>query len=122
MLVIFTASSFSRLPTLPDGVTDLDAHFAVYGVLGALLARALELRGRARVRGITVALATIVATAYGMTDELHQAFVPGRTPSWADLGADLLGSLVGAGALWACGIVCFMWARRDDRDGAGGTA
>jgi len=32
----------------------------------------------------------------GGADELHQWFVPGRTSSWGDATADMIGSLLGA--------------------------
>ena len=39
--------------------------------------------------------ALFLTIVYGATDELHQAFVPGRDPSWTDLGFDSLGALIG---------------------------
>ncbi len=42
-------------------------------------------------------LALLIASAYGVSDELHQAFVPGREPSVADWIADSLG---GAAGVW----------------------
>jgi VanZ family protein len=32
---------------------------------------------------------------YGLTDEFHQIFVRGRSPDWADWGADVVGVLLG---------------------------
>ena len=32
---------------------------------------------------------------YGLVDELHQAFVPGRDPSWRDVVFDTIGALGG---------------------------
>ena len=41
-------------------------------------------------------LAVLAATlAYAASDELHQAFVPGRVPSWIDIGFDSLGAISG---------------------------
>ena len=36
-----------------------------------------------------------VAVLYGVTDELHQTFVPGRVASEADLVVDAMGALLG---------------------------
>ncbi len=86
------------LDILPQGF-DKVAHGGAYAVLGALLALAA---GRPL-------LAIAVATAYGASDELHQAFVPGRTPDVLDLLADLVGASLGAGA------VAFLRRRRRRR-------
>ncbi len=78
----------SDLPTLFEGADKL-AHFALYAPLGFLLARAT---------GAPWA-ALSLAVLYGVSDEWHQSFVVGRSPSLADLAADAVGG--GAGAwLW----------------------
>jgi len=38
-----------------------------------------------------------IGALYGMTDELHQMFVPGRQPDIADWIADILGVAIGYG-------------------------
>lgn len=68
-------------------------HFAVYAVLGALLTLALR---ENRTPGQTIVLAVFIAALYGVTDELHQSFVPMRTPDVADWGVDTLGAFAGA--------------------------
>jgi VanZ family protein len=86
---------FSSIPgsSVPGGVGAY-AHFGVYALLGALLFVAFshETAGHGR----AVALAVLVASVYGVTDEFHQAFVPGRVPDVADWGMDTLGALTGA--------------------------
>ncbi len=49
----------------------------------------------------------MTATLYAVTDELHQAFVPGRTPSVGDWVADAMGAALGA--VVALGVA--RWAR-----------
>ena len=44
------------------------------------------------------ALAAALAAVYGVSDELHQSFVPGRTADGADVVADAVGAVLGAGA------------------------
>jgi len=50
-------------------------------------------------------LAVLLASLYGATDELHQAFVPGRSADPADWLADTLGAL-------AAVLLYERWARR----------
>jgi VanZ family protein len=97
MALIFALSSVSE-PGVPSGWT-MPGHAALYAVLGALAAEALRAdRDATRV----LALAVLLSSLYGMSDEIHQAFVPGRMPELVDWAVDTLGATVGAGALlWA---------------------
>ncbi|GEM_PF-1819908 len=71
---------------------DLVAHFLAFGVLASLWALALV---GSESRGSTGAIAAIAITAlWGVLDEVHQSFVPGRVASMADVLADLAGSLI----------------------------
>ncbi|HEY0707458.1 MAG TPA: VanZ family protein [Polyangia bacterium] len=65
----------------------------VYGVFGFACARALRLRGFARFR---LSLATALAVGFGVSDEFHQSFVPGRAVEALDVLADLVGGCLGA--------------------------
>jgi VanZ family protein len=96
-LAIFAVSSLPgrALPPLPGLNADKVVHAAVYAVLGALAARAL-FRTTRLVPLVVVLLATLVAAAYGASDEFHQRFVAGRSPDVADLAADGAGGLLGA--------------------------
>ena len=105
MVLIFVLSSISGLGPIPGGVDDGVAHALQYAVLAALLLRGLA---GARWRGVKVraaALAVLLATLYGVTDEAHQWFVPGRTAEVTDLGADALGAAVAAGVICGWSIV-----------------
>ena len=86
--VIFTLSSIPSLDT-GLGVWDLAlrklAHLAEYAVLGVLAYRA--------VRREPVAIA--LASAYAVTDELHQTFVSGRHGSPLDWLIDTGGIVAG---------------------------
>jgi VanZ family protein len=83
--LIFYLSSRSSFP-VPGYVWDFDkvVHFIEYGIFAVLLARAT---------GSPLA-AFIIATVYGVTDEFHQSFVPGRDSSGFDAMADAIGSAV----------------------------
>ena len=105
MVLIFVLSSISGLGPIPGGVDDGVAHALQYAVLAALLLRGLA---GARWQGVKVraaALAVLLATLYGVTDEAHQWFVPGRTAEVTDLVADALGAAVAAGVICGWSIV-----------------
>lgn len=96
MALIFSASSISDPGAPPGGMSDKAAHFLAYAALGAALIRALA---GGRTAGMTVrriGLATLLGTLYGASDEVHQMFVPGRTPDVMDLVADAWGAAAGA--------------------------
>ena len=92
MAVIFWASSIPRLGRLPGGVTDWVGHAIGYGLLGALLLRALAGGRLSGVNGRRALAAVLLATLYGVSDEAHQWFVPGRSPDRLDVLADCLGA------------------------------
>ena len=107
--VIFTASAEHRVPRADFGGSDKVAHFGAYGVLGAALAY-----GGAATR---VGMLPLIAAGslYGASDEVHQSFVPGRSPDPMDWIADTLGTLAGVLALHR------YFARRRARAERGGT-
>ena len=98
--VIFVLSSFpgSAYPQVGVWSADKLVHVAVYAALGLAvsfgMARAWPTWG---LRGV-FGLAVLLATAYGVSDEVHQSFVPGRSPDVRDVMADFAGAILGAGA------------------------
>ena len=72
-------------------------HFALFGLLALLLLESCRRAGgwsRAALLGVL-----IVTVSYGIIDEWHQSFTPGRSPDPADVCVDLLGA-VAAIAFW----------------------
>jgi VanZ family protein len=118
-LVILTATSVpvSGVPTTSPYWADKVVHFTLYGVLGALAARAFVAApsvGTARVVDVRTWnrrhagwLAMALLAIFAGADELHQYWIRGRTPSAADWFADVAG--VGVG------IVIGMNMRRSNR-------
>jgi len=87
MAMLFALSSRSTLPTPPGGLSFYDVHLAAYAGLAALTARAAG-RGISNVSWRAVAIAILISSLYGLSDEYHQLFVPGRTFDVLDLLAD----------------------------------
>ncbi|MCL4554331.1 MAG: VanZ family protein [Actinobacteria bacterium] len=69
------------------------AHFVVYALLAVAIHFALSRDHDAQTVWV---FAILLASAYGVVDEVHQSFVPGRTPDVVDWGWDTLGAAVGA--------------------------
>ncbi|HEX7004215.1 MAG TPA: VanZ family protein [Trueperaceae bacterium] len=71
---------------IPDWLpADKLVHAGLYAVLAALLYLA----------GLGPVASVVVTALYGVTDEIHQMFVPGRNPELLDLLADLVGAVAG---------------------------
>jgi len=93
--------AFSSIPSLSTGLGTWDlvlrklAHATEFGLLAVLLYRAL----------LQAPVALLVASAYAVTDELHQSFVRGREAAPRDWAIDTAGA--------AIGIVLYrLWRRR----------
>jgi VanZ family protein len=94
---LFYLSSLHR-PSVPRfPFSDKVLHVLFYAGFGAVFAWAVDplTRGWSVIRVILVA--GLGAFLYGVTDEIHQRFVRGRTPEALDLVFDALGGLLGGG-------------------------
>jgi VanZ like family len=112
-------TSLARDLPIPKGPWGNLTHVVTWAALATLLAKSFD--GRARRAGLreTAGRAALaVAAAYGLVDEIHQFFTPGRTCSLADVFLDGLGALgalllprLGSGArAWAPAAACFLGA------------
>ena len=104
MAAIFYLSSQSSPPG-PGGVPDYVLHGVEYAGLAVVTFRALAGGLPARVTGTRALLALLITVAYGVSDELHQRFVPLRTADVRDVGADVAGALIGLFLCWAWNII-----------------
>jgi VanZ family protein len=117
MALIFFASSLSDPGAPPGNISDKAAHFLIYAALGGALVRALA-GGRARaMRTRQILFAVLLGTLYGVTDEVHQYFVPPRTPDVMDVAADAIGALAGAITLAGFARLLSIW--REPRQSSG---
>ena len=98
---IFFLSSQShpeeQLPSfLLENVSDKVLHAVEYGILAVLCFRTFRWAAGPAVALQAVVLAIVTASVYGITDEVHQLFVPFRESSWLDWLADTIGAAIGA--------------------------
>jgi VanZ family protein len=100
LLVIFAASSIPNLTRLPGDISDKSGHSIGYAMLGGLILRAFA---GGRLSGVTwtrCLAAIVLATLYGVSDECHQLFVPGRSADRYDVLADAVGASIGSALGW----------------------
>ncbi len=90
-LIFYLSSS-----TPPESVTgilpDKVLHFFEYGLLSTLCFFSLKRSGPGSDIKIKAVLAILFASLYGVSDEIHQYFVPGRESSIGDVIADFVGA------------------------------
>ena len=104
MIAIWVMSSMSSdaIVELPDSKLDgfikESLHLVEFGILYLLLALALltmrELNGNINV------ILILISCLYGLTDEIHQSFVPYRSATVIDLVKDCVGVLVASWILY----------------------
>lgn len=113
-LAIVLLSSQSTLP-LPQSIFGVDkiAHAIAFGSLaGAIALWVPARRWTAPASWRFICIVAAIAILYGISDEIHQSFVPGRFPSIYDVIADALGALAGAAVMRAL-IVHLPWLREE---------
>lgn len=93
MALIFVLSSFPP----PQAAREVPIYFNVklihiieYGVLNLLVYWAIS-RTSSMTYGWRASYSVAIAVLYGLTDELHQVFVPGRSGQLIDIFANLIG-------------------------------
>lgn len=89
-LTIFFLSSQSHLPVVSViEFQDKIMHFLAFFGLGYTMIRICFYKRVSKLNSIVITIG--VCTIYGLSDEIHQTFVPNRVFDWADLFADFLG-------------------------------
>ena len=97
-MALLFALSDQAVVTGVAGVPDWVTHGGGFGMLCVLVCRALAGGLVAPVAVRSAALAVAITFLYGVTDELHQSFVPGRHADPWDLLKNLAGAVVAATA------------------------
>lgn len=104
MAFLWWSSSRTLSPQSPSVVKELlhnGAHIVAYAALAASFWLAWSRTPAATRQPLRSRISWILATGYGAVDELHQASVPGRVGSIADLLSDASGAALAIAALWA---------------------
>ena len=100
-LLIFILSSGS----IPQGgpeffQADKVAHFFIFAGLGAFCLRALNTTALSKKVVVVLAVSILLSSVYGVSDEIHQYFVPSRDSDLMDALADTCGSIAGVLVYW----------------------
>jgi VanZ family protein len=97
MAGIWFLSSQSTLPK-PKGILGIDKvqHFIAYFVLAAAIGFWFFPGRQQKWRWKPVFVSVVIAAVYGVIDEVHQYFVPGRECSVWDWLADSIGAVFGS--------------------------
>ena len=104
MAFIFAASSIPA-GQLPAGMWDKLAHLLVYAALGAFFMIPLAGGRMSRVTMLTAGGSILLSFLYGLSDEVHQMFTPGRTPDMLDVVADTVGAAAGSLAVFVAAAI-----------------
>lgn len=100
MVVLWLSSSRTptpRPPSVQRALLHNGAHVVAYCALGAAWLLALLPSEGARLAAVSrrvIAAALALSVGYGVVDELHQSFVPGRHSSFWDVLCDALGAVL----------------------------
>jgi VanZ family protein len=94
---LFLLTSWPRPPRIPAIGLPLDllTHFFLYAVEGFLLFRAIRWPGTPGATLARILVVTGALAVWGMFDEVHQEWIPGRRMESIDLAADVAGAAVG---------------------------
>ena len=95
-IAIYIQSDFPSSEHIPTfEFSDKVLHFLAYAVMGVLFYRAYQtLRFKENLR-LLILLSIVSASLYGISDEIHQYFVPYRDASIFDVIANILGAICG---------------------------
>jgi VanZ family protein len=100
--VIFLLSSKPAVSVSEIDVTDFIikkcAHIVEYAIFSTLLYRALY-AGDVNKRKAGV-YSILIALFYGLSDEFHQSFTPGRDPKLRDVFFDITGAIIAVYSIW----------------------
>lgn len=100
VIFLFSARPTRRATQIfwQDFIIKKSAHVFEYGVLTLLLYRALKEVGVEKKEAGVYSI--ILAVLYGVSDEFHQSFTPGRESTIRDVIFDTIGAILAIYGLW----------------------
>jgi VanZ family protein len=109
-LLIYIQSAHPSPEELPSfKFMDKMLHFVAYAVMGILFYRAYQTLRIRNQRQLLIFFSIVSASLYGVSDEIHQYFVPARHAAFSDVIADILGAV--------CGVYLYhVWEGRKQRN------
>jgi len=94
LLFIATSLPTAYLPSV--AVSDKIKHFSAFFGLSVLLSLTLLYQNKVVLfKKYFLSVALIISSFYGLLDEIHQGFIPGRNNEFLDWVADSLGAAAG---------------------------
>ena len=97
---LFTLTSWPSPPRVPlvSGIPNFDklVHFTLYAVQAWLVYRSVRWPGLSRFSLARVLAIVGVMAVWGVVDETHQTWIPGRAMEGDDVAADVAGAAAGA--------------------------
>jgi len=105
MSLIFYLSSLPSTSTGPDTLTfkifSKALHFFIFGILSLHFLFSIKGKKSLQETRLKVFLLSLLLTiTYAITDEYHQSFSPGRTPSFKDIIIDTSGAVTFLGVTY----------------------
>ena len=101
-LAIYIQSGQPGPEYIPDvRFMDKFLHVGAYGLLGILFFRAYETLPLKNFKNLLILISIGSAVLYGISDEIHQYFVPSRQADVMDVIANTIGSI--------CGVCFYHW-------------
>jgi len=97
MLFIFILSSIPQPPQpFRNPYLPIIEHIIEFSILSILLSCSISPTYKYKNRREVFIMAFVITTLYGLSDEIHQSFVLGRTCSIEDFIFDMVGAFIGS--------------------------
>ena len=114
-LIFWLSNQSSIVAPMPFPSFDKFVHLTAYGMLGLLLSLALREQWARWGMSITATVVLLIGSLYGVSDEFHQSFVPGRQCDVWDWAADTTGVLLAMAVYVTARRAKTRWSDRNDK-------